>query len=891
MSKRPSIKKALYYDTVEPISTGWDWFQKPDSKTLEDKIPIYRIGAIPDNSCFYHSLATALVPTYQEEKKVLTYWRLNRGLPSSHAASSQLYVARQTFVDNFRRSIVQWLRRTATNPRTGAIYSEEEAKRVLTDQPWFRISRASSSDGASRIQDPTHVTFGDWRGNVTLGEGDRPIGWAYRYLQDLVAEDEKENHPRADAIQWLYENTVNRSLDSESAEQLRQYLRQVRDGQSAEDQRSDAGLQEIKDAAIAASRWTSPEQISEVLLTKEIDPATYRKMSGDLVDALLPLFRRRVVATALGLPVDTPSRQVMDHYNLVASDPDNSAALQERMSDPEILRQAYYDRSDAIIGSIFFTLAREQKEGDPIKTALTEANLAVLDSKKKLQPNPALLAELLPIEQNPQEALRKILTSAEAFASKLRRLAIRIYDLFGRPDALRFGAYPRDVIATAAQRREDFAILMGNSVDAAPATPVTAGAGVASRYFTPERIEAILSEDPRSGMIEDPRLLELPLNINYFMLDNGTLIERYPTVVTDAPKYSLFELIRVIGPYIDAQGKVPLHSALRELPRFDAGEDDFLPISALMFRINVILVQVYSNYIGVNRVYGGGRDNQYDNQAPSVVINWTGGHFECLGTLEEGGSLERKIELREGGPPSDKKKSLKTVFEPNHPFIRAIQEYRDLDSRLKATGDGKTVYDTLTVSRRPIPPPAPFTPPRRPPSLHPGVTPLSFTEEEQIAIAISESQGVPAHLAREQVLARRPLRAGLPILRASPARRLELPSLPTPGGRGSVIPPPSMLGLPGVSAGGLNIPGLTPLSGASPSMVGLPGLTPLSGSSPSVGGLPGLPVPASPSMVGLPTPSVGGLPGLPTPSVATPSSLPGLPGNITPRTFGAPPPS
>lgn len=61
------------------------------------------IGAIGDNSCFYHSLCQAVIPTYQKKEKIKKY---AKNLGYDNVSSRE---ARQIYVDNLRRSILSYM--------------------------------------------------------------------------------------------------------------------------------------------------------------------------------------------------------------------------------------------------------------------------------------------------------------------------------------------------------------------------------------------------------------------------------------------------------------------------------------------------------------------------------------------------------------------------------------------------------------------------------------------------------------------------------------------------------------------------------------------------------------------------------------------------------------
>lgn len=178
--------------------------------------------------------------------------------------------------------------------------------------------------------------------------------------------------------------------------------------------------------------------------------------------------------------------------------------------------------------------------------------------------------------------------------------------------------------------------------------------------FTLDEIQEVLKTDPRTFkddngddlvMDTDARLRQL--NSNFFMSGGGRAILSYPALWASGV----------------TMNKIIENVSYRS--RCDAGEEDVLPFFQDMLNINFILCKVYEDHLHVEKVY-----SNYSDDRPYILVNRhtgnEGGHFETIGIVETG------------------EKSIKTLFEPYHPFITSLLAY---DQEFVTLKNFKLIYD------------------------------------------------------------------------------------------------------------------------------------------------------------------------------------------------------
>ncbi|CAH6418676.1 Hypothetical protein POVN_LOCUS395 [uncultured virus] len=261
------------------------------------------------------------------------------------------------------------------------------------------------------------------------------------------------------------------------------------------------------------------------------------------------------------------------------------------------------------------------------------------------------------------------ITYARGYVEKRRNMVDFIRITFCDPASVSHQAYPMAQQREASDNVERFLVLMGRSIN-----------GRTKQYYTPQEIASRLDQDMRVGLIDDRTLLELPLSINYFMLNEGANIYRFNDVDDrGARTFHLNHLIKTV---------LPITEGGRVVRRCDAGEDDIIPLMPFIMGIDIYLVHLYGDHIRVYRSIFNSPEDSFIHKSPSVVIHSTGGHFEVVGC-------------------ADAKGVVKTCFEPTHPFIKAINEYT---RRLNLGGGHDALYKTLAVSKLKESTPSAYTP-------------------------------------------------------------------------------------------------------------------------------------------------------------------------------------
>lgn len=249
------------------------------------------------------------------------------------------------------------------------------------------------------------------------------------------------------------------------------------------------------------------------------------------------------------------------------------------------------------------------------------------------------------------------------YIDKRRKMIDFIKTTFLNPATMEPANYPmavqREIIAGGVDK---FLQILAESIN-----------GATGMYYKPAEIQNMLDRDIRVGIIDDPETLKYSININYFMVNEGMNIHHFNDEDDVGVRtFKLKNLLDVIRPQMNSKGKV--------IGRRDAGEDDIIGMMPFILGIDIYLVQLYGDHIRVHRSYYNSSEDSDVHNSPSIVIHSTGSHFEVVGVYES--------------------ESVKTIFEPNHPFIAAIHEYT---KRLNRSHDGHDgVYRSLQVSKIPV---------------------------------------------------------------------------------------------------------------------------------------------------------------------------------------------
>lgn len=591
-------------DQVEKIITGWDWFSHA-SKLDEDVIQIIRTGSIGDQSCFYHSVLKALVPTYQNKAHILAYSKTIDDMNGTNP-SNNLYTARQRFTDIFRRSIADWLCSPAINPQTKCAFTETEAFVHLNTRP-----RGIEQILSKEVNDPMTVHFDPF--NVVV-ERKVPSGtdnkvtikcykWAHNVFEDLVGDNKEA---KESMITYLMQHAVfstNKSIESMSTA-----IKHVIAGQSPEVRRSADGIKATHTAAITAGHITRDELLT-LLSSKGI--------TSENIESIKKSFLKELQKT---LSIASKSEDLMKYYNIYNIIINDGLASGETANDTLVkctLLKKVGSRYEPLINYYvdFIKYARGYVEG---RRKMIDFIRTVLVDPSTIKNNRYPMAD------------RKRIKSL-GFAALLELLENSINDSTGL-------------------------------------------------YYTKDQISTILNRDTRIGYIKDPEILALPITLNYFIINDGINIYNHEdTNDNNIPTFQLKYLLPRILPTIDSSGNV--------ISRHDAGEDDIIAMMPFIVNVDIYLVYLFGDHMRVYQSFksSSAEDCEKVEKRPSIVIHSVGGprggHFEVIGMADDDGIV-------------------KTVFEPNHPFIIAINEYIE---RLHKLGSHEAVYNTLKISQRQTP--------------------------------------------------------------------------------------------------------------------------------------------------------------------------------------------
>lgn len=649
---------------VVKIISGWEWFMANPPTTVEevksmdqlrDKIQLIKFGAIGDNSCFYHSVLGTAYPPYQDSKTMITYWEndLKLRAESKEAAypSDQptlITRGKQLLADNFRRDIATWLLLPALKP-DGQPYSEQEALAYLNSTS----ARVDAFLDRQRARDPMRPIFSqidqkilkqsvEYASDGTQRDIEYEASWASDKVDGYYSFDENE---AKNTVDELILTTVN-GTDTFMASNVYPAIVQLREQLGEEKFFTQEGINAIQDVAVSKAGLT-PELIEDIL-----------KQQGAL---------RTGASSYKGLKIGFDRASVQQMMTEFA----NKVVYQsgQDVTPAESLDYLTYDSQ----------IRQGVNTGRPADEILY--NMGLLGKVgNRYQETKELKAYY-----DASPTLREFREYARQYIETMKAIGVTFRDSFRSPTPIQFSRYFGQIL-TVSQNTSLFIPLLRQSINPVPEP----------HFFTEEDIKALLREDPRINVIEEAKsladtpdrlkaveteakvLMELPLNLNYFVMDQGRNLSRYniqsPSVNENDIEYGLrlSTLLRYILPHYNEKA--------RRITRRDAGITDVVTLMPFILNINIFLVKIYGNRIVVHSKYITENPQNY----PTVVINWLGGHFEGVGTYETG---------------EDGVSSIKTAFEPDHPFVIALDEYI---RRRDATGGGEVKMEqTLLVNKLP----------------------------------------------------------------------------------------------------------------------------------------------------------------------------------------------
>lgn len=585
---------------VREIYSGWDWFFKTPllagnvPKSLEDirdKVQLVQIGAIGDQSCFYHSTCKALSTLYQNGADVTAYGKdVEAKTLYRSDRSNAIERGRQLFCDNFRRAIAMWLFLPAINPVNGQTYTLEEASAFLNVQPGQMMKALTEFIG-----DPMRPVFDQFLHNVKVPksivfetldvEANKSIADPTQYKYTRVTTEQQALFIAELAFRYYNPNTHKEAVDELVAKTVNrdttfmeivvyprlQELKAAMEAGGVEF-KSDEGIEATKQLLFSLCRFT-PQTIEATLASKSV-PSFSGEPSLPLdfasVNKFIESFGQKVVAKSGETEVNAEGKRV-----------------------PVPPRRSNYFLNWTI--RILLGIVAGYS---------TDEILAVLDYKSRL-PSGRIDAP---------DFLVNYITAWKAIVIKFR-------DIFGDPN--RFG-YEHYRLARGADGNP----ILPSAQDYVNLFPVSINPVPKPHYFTKIEWEQLLTADPRTGYKSiDPDVMKLPININYFMYSNGLGLYN---VINNIESLQIKNLLNYIVPKMITSGSRKGYVQLRR----DAGEDDVITIMPFIVSAHIYIVNLYWDHIHVHRLY-----RTTNPAGPSIMINWLGGHFEIVGVADEKGVI------------------------------------------------------------------------------------------------------------------------------------------------------------------------------------------------------------------------------------------------------------
>lgn len=763
--------------TIERIISGWDWFMatNPTGRQLtslndvKDRIQLVRIGVIGDQSCFYHSVCKALVSIYQNAKALMAWFeeekkrRTELKLPEETISDRRLRErgaslplpaypfnrdtplerARQLFADKFRRDIATWLLLPAVNPKTQQPYTTEEAK--------IRLNTTSAAletfmeNGLAR--NPIQVTFSRfppvpreftyYKSDGSVHHKTMEVSWASDMVDRLYSYDKATSE---EAMTELLSGAVRHDPTALSTTVAAE-IKQLRETLGDEKFRTQETVTAIRAMAIEEVHFTDQKAVLAAI-QKGVEitqtESKYTSFPSNLKFNLADVTRLRTefvnrtlefapdVELVEGKEVSKPPERnkYFIHYSyVIQTGIDAGESIDQILTNLSMKEVIEYPD-----GTVIYT----DPEAYISKPTDTERQRI---RRKGLHTYRDFLVPYIQTLMMLVSTFKAIFDDMNSFDfTKYRKREIggvAVFDIEGRtfdptnPDA-----------------PQHFIDLLKFSIN-----PI----GTFHFYSDDER-RAIALRDPRAHLIEEKSVLDLPINLNYFMVNDGANIINYNKFVVEGGKdeygYRLPTMLRYVLPRLSGDRK--------NLVRRDAGVSDIITLMPQIVGVNIYIVRAYGDHIDVEHQFLLPNHRAY----PSIVINWLGAHFEIIGTWEDG--------------------AVKTVFEPERTlpqgelsFIEALREYF---VRRVAAGGPKNMYKTLAVSKVPercgggsiYGPPAT--------SISSIVCPIPTKEQsvEEALIASLMEQGLTREAAEEEVgktFVPSPTSGGIIPLPAKPSER------------------------------------------------------------------------------------------------------------------------
>ena len=662
------------------IISGWDWFQA-DTKTpltsvaqLRDAIQLVRCGSIPDNSCFYHTICKSISPIYQEEKKLLAWFeeaklqRAAAGLgPYPQGRPNLVENARQYYADKFRQDLAIWLCSPQINTNTGEAFTEVDAQ-IYINTSAAMMEATLNGNGSISLQNPLRpyyptyssfspVDFPTGQRSAGQAAGEAPnqrmpirLSWPLLALLQLYTGDEAAMGRTLNAICALVVNSTTERLERKVRPAVADLVKTAGAGLYTPE-----GLVRLKEVAAVDSRYT-PETYMATLaeahrkVTVVVPPGSEVKKVGytgfpltvnhAAVKNVLDLFDK-YTNHYLGQPLEAPAGPWHQAYHFaIWTGLSSGKSTDDIMVDMGLITKADTGGRTVYYGIDYTSL--------PYYTTYQ------------------------PYVKGYIETLRALITAISLISGE-NVILFQAYRPIPDSDPSIYETVVGDLVPANVGSATPYLQLLQCSINA-----------VTQTWVTYDEAESIISVDPREGIIdgktpEGKAIMALPLNLNYFMVNRGYNIAYYNnSAVTRVGTTDVVEYYRLTDWLKKVLPPAPTGGVIH---RHDAGVTDLVTQMPFAIDMNIYIVELFANHIRVHSAY----KTLDPANKPSLVIHWTGGHFEIVGTWEG--------------------ETVKTTFEPKHAFILAIEEYFN---RLSAGGGHAAVFKTLRVSK--IPDAAPTAP-------------------------------------------------------------------------------------------------------------------------------------------------------------------------------------